>query len=93
MLQQDSPDDYIIATGESYSVRDFLNEAFTLMGLDWGKYVKIDKSQLRPLSDKAVFLGDSSKAKKVLGWSPKVSFKELVKIMIEEDLRQKGVYL
>jgi GDPmannose 4,6-dehydratase len=86
MLQQDKPDDYVIATGETHSVREFLEEAFRYAGLDWKKYVEIDKRYFRPLE--VEFLqGDPSKAKKKLGWEPKVRFKDLVKIMVEADIK------
>jgi len=86
MLQQDKPDDYVIATGETHSVREFLEEAFRYAGLDWKKYVEIDRRYFRPLE--VEFLqGDPSKAKKKLGWEPKVRFKDLVKIMVEADIK------
>ena len=86
MLQHDKPDDYVIATGETYSVREFVEEAFRYLGLDWSKYVEVDKRYLRP-SEVDLLQGDSSKAKKVLGWHPKVNFKELVEMMIDEDMK------
>jgi len=86
MLQQDVPDDYVIATGETHSVREFLEEAFKYAGLDWKKYMEIDKRYFRPLE--VEFLqGDASKARKKLKWEPKVKFKELVKIMVEADIK------
>jgi len=85
MLQQPEPDDYVVATGESYSVREFLEEAFGLLDLDWRDYVEIDPRYFRP-TEVDYLLGDPSKAKKKLGWEPKVSFKELVKMMVEHDL-------
>lgn len=85
MLQQDKPDDYVIATGESHSVRDFCEEAFSIAGLDYKDYVKIDKKFFRPI-DVNYLLGDPSKAKSKLGWKPKTSFKELVKMMVEADI-------
>jgi len=85
ILQQDTPDDYVIATGENYSVKEFVKEAFGIVGLNWKRYVKIDKRFFRPL-DVEFLTGDISKAKKKLGWKPKVKFKKLVKIMVEEDL-------
>jgi len=85
MLQQDNPDDYVIATGESHSVREFCEEAFKVVGLDYKNYVRIDKQFFRPV-DVNYLLGDASKAKKVLNWTPKTSFKELVKMMVEADL-------
>lgn len=86
MLQQDVPDDYVIATGETHSVREFLEEAFGYTGLDWKKYMEIDKRYFRPLE--VEFLqGDASKARKKLKWEPKVKFKELVKIMVDADIK------
>ncbi len=86
MLQQDVPDDYVIATGETHSVKEFLEEAFKYADLDWKNYVEIDKRYFRPLE--VEFLqGDASKAKKKLGWEPKVRFKELVRIMVDADIK------
>jgi len=85
MLQQDNPDDYVIATGETHSVREFCQEAFQLLDLDWEKYVDYDPRYERP-TEVDLLLGDPSKAKKILGWEPKTSFKELVRLMIEADL-------
>jgi GDPmannose 4,6-dehydratase len=84
MLQQDRPDDYVIATGQSHSVREFLDLAFGLVELDWKKYVEIDPRYLRP-AEVDMLCGDASKAKRVLGWEPKVPFERLVSIMIEAD--------
>jgi GDPmannose 4,6-dehydratase len=86
MMQAEEPDDYVIATGETHSVREFLEEAFGYLGLDWEKYVEIDPRYFRP-AEVDLLLGDPSKARTILGWEPKVSFKELVKIMVESDLR------
>jgi GDPmannose 4,6-dehydratase len=86
MLQQDEADDFVIATGESRSVREFLEEAFSYQGLDWKDYVKIDPRYFRP-TEVGDLQGDASKAKKKLGWEPKVKFKELVKLMVDADLR------
>ena len=86
MLQQDSPDDYVLATGEMHSVREFLAEAFGYVGLDWEKYVKHDSRYERP-SEVDQLLGDPTKARTVLGWTPKVTFKELVKMMVDADLK------
>jgi GDPmannose 4,6-dehydratase len=85
MLQQDEPSDYVIATGETHSVREFLEEAFAYVGLDWQKYVKVDPKYFRP-AEVDLLLGDPSKAKKALGWKPRVSFKELVRLMVDADL-------
>ncbi|HUB67781.1 MAG TPA: GDP-mannose 4,6-dehydratase, partial [Candidatus Methylacidiphilales bacterium] len=84
MLQQDEPGDYVIATGETHSVREFLETAFGFAGLDWNEYVKIDPRYYRP-AEVDLLIGDASKAKRVLGWSPKTSFKELVEIMVRAD--------
>ena len=92
MLQQENPDDYVIATGETHSVREFLDEAFGLVGLDWKKYVDIDPRYYRP-AEVDLLLGDPAKAKEKLGWKPKTTFKELVKIMIEYDLNSVGLSL
>ena len=85
MLQQDEPDDYVVATGESHSVREFLEEAFGCVGLDWQEHVEIDSRYFRP-SEVDHLQGDSSKARASLGWAPKVSFTELVRRMVERDL-------
>ncbi len=85
ILQQDNPDDYVIATGETHSVREFCEEAFGHVGLDWRKYVEHDARYERP-SEVDLLLGDPSKAKRVLGWEPKVTFKGLVKMMVDADL-------
>lgn len=86
MLQKDEPDDYVIATGESYSVREFLTEAFNVIGInDWDKYVDIDQRFIRP-AEVDVLKGDATKAKEKLGWVPKTSFKDLVKIMVLNDI-------
>lgn len=92
MLQQDSPDDYVIATGETYSVKDFLTEAFKAVNLDWEKYVEIDSRYFRP-AEVDLLIGDSTKAKQKLNWTPRTSFKELVKIMVEADLAAEGIKL
>ncbi|MDD5262415.1 MAG: GDP-mannose 4,6-dehydratase [Methylacidiphilales bacterium] len=85
MLQQDKPDDYVIATGETHSVREFLEESFQHAGLDWKKYVETDPRFLRP-TEVDLLIGDASKARKALKWQPKVTFKELVKIMVNADI-------
>jgi len=87
MLQQDEPDDYVIATGEAHSVREFCEIVFDIAGLDWQEYVKVDKRFTRPL-DVNYLCGDYSKAKKKLGWEPRTMFKQLVKIMVKEDLNR-----
>lgn len=85
MLQQDKPDDYVIATGETYAVREFCEKAFGRVGLDHKDYVEIDKRYFRP-AEVELLLGDPSKAKKTLGWQPKVGFDELVGMMVDADL-------
>jgi GDPmannose 4,6-dehydratase len=85
MLQQDTPDDYVIATGDTHSVREFVEETFGLLGLDWERYVKLDSRYLRP-TEVDMLVGDASKARRQLGWKPKVTFKELVRLMVEADL-------
>ena len=86
MLQQDKPDDYVIATGESHSVEEFLTLATEFAGLgDWHNIIEIDKSIMRP-TDIDDLIGDSSKARKQLGWKPKLSFKDLVKTMVDHDM-------
>jgi GDPmannose 4,6-dehydratase len=87
MLQQDKPDDFVVATGESYSVREFLVESFGYAGLDWEKYVEIDPKYFRP-TEVDYLMGDSSKARRVLGWKPETSFKQLVHMMVDSDLRK-----
>jgi GDPmannose 4,6-dehydratase len=84
MLQQDESDDYVIATGETHSVREFLETAFGFAELDWREYVKTDPRYYRP-AEVDLLIGDASKAKRVLGWSPKTTFTELVKIMVRAD--------
>ncbi len=86
MLQQSEPDDYVIATGETHTIREFLELAFSYAGLNPKKYVKIDKSFYRP-AEVNILMGDYSKARKKLGWKPKTKFKELVKMMVDADLK------
>jgi GDPmannose 4,6-dehydratase len=86
MMQAEEPDDYVIATGETHSVKEFLEEAFGLLGLDWEKYVEIDPRYFRP-AEVDLLLGDATKARTILGWEPKVSFKELVAVMVESDMK------
>lgn len=90
MLQQPEPDDYVIATGETHSVRELCEVAFSLAGLDWERYVRIDAKYLRP-TEVEELCGDASKARLRLGWEPRVRFAELVKIMLESDLRAAGL--
>jgi GDPmannose 4,6-dehydratase len=84
MLQQDEPDDYVLATGETHSVQEFLEAAFTYAGLDWREYVKIDPRYFRP-AEVDLLIGDYSKAKEKLGWEPTVRFEELVRMMVDAD--------
>jgi GDPmannose 4,6-dehydratase len=91
MLQQPYPDDFVVATGETHSVREFLEEAFKYSGLgDWQKYVEINPRYFRP-AEVEVLVGDSIKSKEKLGWEPKIKFKELVRIMIDADFRELGL--
>jgi len=85
MLQQDQPDDYVVATGETHSVREFVQESFGCLDLNWEDHVKYDQRYERP-AEVELLIGDPSKAKEKLGWEPKVKFKELVRLMIESDL-------
>ena len=89
MLQQPAPDDYVVAMGETHSVREFLEEAFSCAGLDWKDFVKVDPKYFRP-AEVDILLGDPTKARTVLGWKPKVSFRELVRLMVEADLAGGG---
>ena len=86
MMQQDRPDDYVIATGETHSVREFCTEAFGRVGLNWEEFVEIDKRYYRP-AEVDLLIGDSSKAKKAFGWTPKTRFKDLVGLMVDSDLK------
>jgi len=90
MLQQDTADDYVIGTGETHSVKEFLVEVFSYAGLDWQEYVKIDPRYFRPL-EVDLLLADPSKAKCALGWEPKVKFKDLVRIMVDMDMEAMGL--
>ena len=92
MLQQDKPDDYVIATGVSHSVTDFVKEAFDIVGLNWKKYVKTDKKFFRPFEVKHL-KGNSKKAAKQLKWKPKITFEKLVKIMLDEDIKRWNDFL
>ena len=85
MLQQDQPDDYVIATGETHSVREFLTEAFSHANLDWEKYVELDEKYLRP-TEVDLLVGDASKARDLLEWKPSVTFKELTRLMVDADM-------
>jgi GDPmannose 4,6-dehydratase len=94
MLQQEEPDDYVIATGETHAVREFVEEAFAYAGLDWRDHVEIDPKYYRP-SEVDLLVGDASKAKRVLEWEPKTTFKDLVSLMVDADmaaLKAQGIY-
>jgi GDPmannose 4,6-dehydratase len=84
MLQADDPDDYVLATGETHSVREFLDEAFRYAGIEWQEFVKIDERYFRP-AEVDVLLGDATKAREALGWEPAVRFEELVRMMVDHD--------
>jgi GDPmannose 4,6-dehydratase len=86
MLQQPTPDDFVIATGETHSVRELCEVAFARVGLDWEKHVVVDKTHVRP-AEVDHLIGDAGKARRVLGWSPKVSFRNLVEMMVDADVR------
>jgi GDPmannose 4,6-dehydratase len=90
MLQQEQPDDFVIGTGEAHTVREFLDEAFGYAGLDWEKYVRIDPRYYRP-TEVDYLLADISKAREIVGWEPRVCFKELVRIMVDSDLELAGL--
>ena len=90
MLQQDEPDDYVIATGETHTIRELLDVAFKLAGIDdWEPYVKQDPRFYRP-AEVDLLIGDASKAHEKLGWKPRVSFEELVRMMYENDLAEES---
>jgi GDPmannose 4,6-dehydratase len=84
MLQQDTPNDFVIATGETHTIRELLDVAFGFVGLDWHKFVKFDQKYVRP-TEVDILQGDASKAKYLLGWEPKTKFKELIELMVEHD--------
>ncbi|MGB3760596.1 MAG: GDP-mannose 4,6-dehydratase [Rivularia sp. (in: cyanobacteria)] len=90
MLQQEQPDDYVIATNETHSVREFLELAFSYVNLDWEEYVEFDKRYLRP-AEVDLLIGDSTKARTQLGWTPSVTFEQLVALMVEADLQALGL--
>jgi GDPmannose 4,6-dehydratase len=85
MLQQATPDDYVLATGETHSIRELLEVAFERVGLDWKKYVHIDPKLIRP-AEVDLLLGDATRARTRLGWSPKVNFRKLIEMMVDADL-------
>jgi GDPmannose 4,6-dehydratase len=86
MLQLDKPDDFVVATGETHTVREFAEAAFAHAGLDWHDHIDVDPRYYRP-NEVSILLGDSSKARKAFGWEPKVRFAELVRIMVDADIR------
>jgi len=90
MLQQDSADDYVIATGVTHSVKHLVETAFSHAGLDWQKYVRTDARFLRP-AEVDLLIGDASKAKTKLGWSPEVTFEQLVTMMVDADLERHAI--
>jgi GDPmannose 4,6-dehydratase len=95
MLQQDEPDDYVVATGETHSVREFCQLAFDRVGLDWERYVVVDERFFRP-AEVDLLVGDATKAREKLGWKPQTTFPELVNLMVDADLallegRLKGI--
>lgn len=90
ILQHDKPDDFVIATGETHSVREFLEEAFSYVGRDMNDHVKIDPRYFRP-TEVEVLIGDADKSEKELGWKPRVTFSDLVKIMVDADMRDAGL--
>jgi GDPmannose 4,6-dehydratase len=85
MLQQEEPDDYVVATGETHSVRELLEEAFSYVGLDWHEHVEIDARYYRP-AEVDLLIGDPTKAKRKLGWEAKIKFKDLVRLMVDADI-------
>jgi GDPmannose 4,6-dehydratase len=89
MLQQPKPDDYVVATGETHSVRELVEVAFGCVGLDWQKHVVVDPALYRP-AEVDLLVGDRSKARRVLGWEPEVTFEELVREMVFADLDRLG---
>ncbi|MGE5189042.1 MAG: GDP-mannose 4,6-dehydratase, partial [Gemmatimonadota bacterium] len=90
ILQHDRGDDFVVATGQTNSVREFVEEAFGYAGLDWKRHVKIDPKYFRP-TEVENLVGDSSKARRLLGWEPKVTFRELVRIMVDADMEEAGL--
>jgi GDPmannose 4,6-dehydratase len=90
MLQQDEPDDYVVATGETHSVKEFLDLAFGYVNLNWQDYIEFDQRYLRP-AEVDLLIGDPAKAKQTLGWEPSVTFEQLVALMVEADLKALGL--
>ncbi len=90
ILQQEKPDNFVIGTGETHSVKEFVEKAFNYVGLDYNKYVKIDPKYFRP-TEVEILIADTTKAQKILDWQPKITFKDLVKIMVDADMRMIGL--
>jgi GDPmannose 4,6-dehydratase len=90
MLQREEPEDFVIGTGEAHTVREFVEEAFGYVGLDWREYVQIDPRYFRPV-EVVSLLADTRKARERLGWEPKVTFRELVRIMVDADMEASGL--
>lgn len=90
ILESEKPGDFVVGTGESHSVREFVEEAFSYVGLDWKVYVKEDQRYFRPL-DPDDLIADSTKAKKLLGWTPRIKFRDLVRIMVDAEMRKRGL--
>ncbi len=90
ILQQDKPDDYVVGTGEQHTVKEFAEQAFSYAGLNWEDYVKTDEKYFRPTETEDL-AADSTKIRKALGWKPKIRFKDLVKIMVDADMRKIGL--
>lgn len=90
LLQKDEPGDYVVGTGEQHSVKEFVEAAFDYVGLDWEKYLKIDKRYFRPTETESL-IADATKIKNTFGWSPKIRFKDLVRIMVDADMRRVGL--
>jgi GDPmannose 4,6-dehydratase len=90
MLQNPEPQDLVMGTGEPHTVKELIEEAFSYVGLDWRKYTKIDRRYFRP-TEVDELVANSTRAKKILGWDPKIKFKELVKIMVDADVRAAGL--
>jgi GDPmannose 4,6-dehydratase len=90
MLQQEQPDDYVVATGETHSIREFLDVAFGYVNLNWQDYVEFDERYLRP-AEVELLIGDPAKAQQALGWEPSVTFEQLVNLMVEADLKALGL--
>ena len=87
MLQQEQPDDFVIATGRTHSIREFLEVAFAYVDLNWEEFVEIDPKYFRP-TEVDLLCGDATKAKKILGWEPKTSFEDLIKLMVDSDIKE-----